>query len=137
MVLGVFMKKIFVFFVLLGLLASCSTSESKYLVISGLSYTDGMEDNSWRLSVVFDSISYDDKVFEGNIDVLAVEARRNFIAKINLNQHDYRFLLSIMMNEKESVRFWLESSERSIEGVRVSFLRNEIAENAISSLNQS
>jgi len=137
MILGVFMKKSFVFFVLLALLTSCSTTLSRYIGVSGLSFTEGMENDVWRLRILYEASVYEDTVFEEKIDVLAVDPRGSIIARINLTQEGYRYLLSMMLYDGEDIRFEIVSAETSFYGISIGFLGDSVAESVISSLNQS
>jgi hypothetical protein len=121
------MKKLLVFFGLLALLVSCSTNVSRNISIRGFSYTEGMEDDNWRLIVKYNAHGFEEVVLEENIDVLEVERVSIyifFIAKITLSSEDYRFLISIMLDE--NLRFEIENSDEVNHGVWVSFISENV-----------
>jgi len=132
------MKKILSFIIFLALLVSCSPTVSRYISIRGFAYTEGMEDKNWRLMVKYNAHGFEETVIEENFDVVAVERVSVyvfFLAKINLSSEDYRFLISIMLDE--NLRFEMESDEQNNYGVWISFVENEVAESVLSSLNNA
>lgn len=132
------MKKLLVFFGLLALLISCSTNVSRYMSIRGFSYTEGMEDDNWRIIVKYGAHGFEEIVLEEKIDIVAVErvsVYTFFMAKITLSSEDYRFLISIMLDD--NLRFEIENNDEANYGVSVNFIADNVAESVLSSLNNA